>query len=212
VIAVTRLPPATSFIGAAAKAGSGEPATVQPGVPENGEKLFKTRHCVECHSIAGKGGKVGPPLGQAGRHHLSLTEFAALMWNHGPQMWARMKERGIQVPRLKGQEMADIVAYLYVSHYFDHEVSAARGRQALQDKGCLTCHAAGRQGGRTAADLATYRAARSSSALIAALWNHPRYLPKEQREVPWPLLTGPELADMAAFLASMPRSAGPAPR
>ena len=201
-----------AFIGAAAKEGSGEPTSIQPGVPENGQKLFKTRQCRECHSVGGQGGHVGPELGKPGRHHVSLTEFAALMWNHGPQMWARMKERGIQVPRLTGQEMADLVAYLYVSHYFDQAVSPGRGRQVLQDKGCLTCHAASGQGARTAADLATYRGARSGSALIAALWNHPRYLPKEKREVPWPLLTGQDLADMAAFLGALPRPDGAAPR
>ena len=181
-------------------------------MPERGEKLFKAKQCVACHSVGGKGGRIGPELGKAKQHHVSLTDFAALMWNHGPKMWARMQERGIQIPRLKGQEMADIVAYLYVSHYFDQEVSPSRGQQVLTDKGCLTCHAARGQGGRTAADLATYRAARSGPALIAALWNHPRYLPKERREVPWPLLTGQELADMAAFLGSLPRAAGTAPR
>jgi mono/diheme cytochrome c family protein len=201
-----------AFIGAAAKEGSGEPVSVAPGVPERGEKLFKAKQCVQCHSAAGKGGRIGPELGRAKQHHVSLTEFAALMWNHGPKMWARMQERGIQVPRLKGQEMADIVAYLYVSRYFDQEVSPSRGRQVLEDKGCLTCHSARGQGSRTAADLGTYRAARSSPALVAALWNHPRYLQKEQREVPWPLLSGQELADMAAFLASLPPAAGTAPR
>jgi mono/diheme cytochrome c family protein len=201
-----------AFIGAAAKEGSGAPASVDPGVPGRGEKLFKAKQCVACHSVGGQGGRIGPELGKAKPHHVSLTDFAALMWNHGPKMWARMQERGIQIPRLKGQEMADIVAYLYVSRYFDQEVSPARGQQVLTDKGCLTCHAVRGQGGRTAADLATYRAARSGPALIAALWNHPRYLPKERREVPWPLLTGQELADMAALLGSLPRAAGPAPR
>jgi hypothetical protein len=58
-----------------------------------------------------------------------------------------MQERGIQVPRLKG-EMADIVACLYVAHYFDQEVSPPVPAGA-QDKGCLGCHAArGRPGGR----------------------------------------------------------------
>ena len=201
-----------AFIGAAAKEGSGEPASVDPGVPERGEKLFKAKQCVACHSVGGKGGRIGPELGKAKQHHVSLTDFAALMWNHGPKMWARMQERGIQIPRLKGQEMADIVAYLYVSHYFDQEVSPSRGQQVLRDKGCLACHAARGQGGRTAADLATYRAARSGPALVAALWNHPRYLQKERREVPWPLLTGQELTDMAAFLGSLSRAAGTAPR
>jgi mono/diheme cytochrome c family protein len=201
-----------AFITAAAKDGGGDSVSVTPGVPERGEKLFKAKQCVQCHSVGGKGGKVGPELGKVKQHHVSLTEFAALMWNHGPRMWARMQERGIQVPRLKGQEMADLVAYLYVSRYFDQEVSPSRGLQVLQDKGCLACHAARGQGGRTAGDLATYRAARSGPALVAALWNHPRYLEKERREVPWPLLTGGELADMAAFLASLPRAAGSAPR
>jgi mono/diheme cytochrome c family protein len=200
-----------AFIAAAAKEGSGQFASVDPGVPERGEKLFKAKQCVACHSVGGKGGRIGPELGKAKQHHVSLTDFAALMWNHGPKMWARMQERGIQIPRLKGQEMADIVAYLYVSHYFDQEVSLSRGQEVLRDKGCLACHAARGQGGRTAADLATYRAARSGPALVAALWNHPRYLPKERREVPWPLLTGQELAGMAAFLGSLPQ-AGTAPR
>jgi mono/diheme cytochrome c family protein len=200
-----------AFIGAAAKEGSGEPVSIAPGVPQRGEKLFTAKHCVQCHSVAGKGAKIGPELGRAKQHHVSITEFAALMWNHGPKMWARMQERGLQVPRLKGQEMADIVAYLYVSRYFDQEASPTRGQRVLHDKGCLTCHVARGEGGRTAGDLATYRAARSGSALIAALWNHPRYLQKEQREVPWPLLNGQELADMSAFLASLPQ-AGAVPR
>jgi mono/diheme cytochrome c family protein len=199
-----------AFIAAAAKEGGGEAAFVAPGVPERGDKLFKAKQCAECHAVGGKGGRIGPELGK--QQHVSLTEFAARMWNHGPKMWARMQERGIQVPRLKAGEMADIVAYLYVAHYFDQEVSAARGQQVLQDRGCLGCHAARGQGGRTAADLGTYRAARSAPALVASLWNHPRYLEKERREVPWPILTGQELADMAAFLGSLPRTGGIAPR
>jgi mono/diheme cytochrome c family protein len=191
-----------AYIGAAARDG-GEPVHVVPGVPERGEQIFKAKRCVECHAVGGKGGRVGPELGK--RHHVSLTEFAALMWNHGPAMWARMQERGVQVPRLRGQEMADLVAYLYVSHYFDQEASPARGREVLQEKGCLTCHAARGQGGKTAADLGTYRAARSASALVAALWNHPRYIEKLRQEVPWPLLSGQELADVSAFLGSLPR-------
>lgn len=37
--------------------------------PANGEKLFKKKSCPACHSIGGKGGKVGPALdGVASRH------------------------------------------------------------------------------------------------------------------------------------------------
>jgi hypothetical protein len=154
---------------------------------------------VVCHAVAGKGGAIGPELGR--RHHVSLTQFAATMWNHAPGMTAQMQARGIQVPRLTGQEMADLVAYLYVSHYFDADASAPRGRAALESKGCLGCHALRGQGGKSAADLDTYPDLRSSAGLVAAMWNHPRFLDRERREIPWPEVTGQELSDIGAYLA-----------
>ena len=97
------------------------------------------------------------------------------MWNHGPAMWARMKERGIEVPQLTGQEMADIVAYLYTSHYFDPAAgSSARGQQLVQTKGCVACHSVRGKGGKVAADFATSNVVGSPAALIAAMWNHSR--------------------------------------
>ncbi len=194
-----------SYITAAARDGGGGAERVVPGVPEQGQKVFAAKRCVACHSAAGKGGKVGPELARG--HHVSLTQFAGLMWNHAPGMWAQMEARGIQVPRLKGQEMADIVAFLYVSQYFDEAGNRDRGRAVAETKGCLACHAAGGRGGKIGADLGTYRAARSSSALVAALWNHPRYLEARRQEVPWPSLTGTELADLSTYLGSLPRPA-----
>jgi mono/diheme cytochrome c family protein len=194
-----------AYIVTAARDTGGAAERVVPGVPERGQRLFASKQCIVCHSVAGtgaKGGRVGPELGR--RHHVSLTEFAALMWNHAPTMWARMEQRGIQVPRLKGQEMADIVAYLYVSHYFEEAGRPERGRAVLESKGCLDCHAAGGRGGKVGADLATYRAARSSAALVASLWNHPRYLMTRRQEVPWPVLSGEELANVSAYLATLP--------
>ena len=196
-----------AYIVTAARDGDVGRARVTPGSPESGRKLFASRQCVTCHTIAGKGGKIGPELGR--RHHVSLTQFAATMWNHAPGMVAQMQARGVQVPRLTGQEMADLVAYLYVSHYFDEEVSAARGRAALESKGCLGCHAVRGQGAKTAADLATYRDVRSSAGLVAAMWNHPRWLEKERREIAWPQVTGQELADMGASLGGLPVPAPP---
>jgi mono/diheme cytochrome c family protein len=202
-----------AYIGAAARDGGGAAERVVPGVPERGQRLFTTKRCIVCHSVGGtgaKGGKVGPELGR--RQHVSLTQFAALMWNHAPTMWARMEQRGIQVPRLQGQEMADLVAYLYVSHYFEGPGSPEQGRAVLESKGCLNCHAARGRGGKVGADLASYRAARSSAALVASLWNHPRYLMARRQEVPWPLLGGEELANVSAYLATLPGAAAPKPK
>jgi mono/diheme cytochrome c family protein len=202
-----------AYIDATARDGGGAPERVVPGVPERGQRLFATKRCIVCHSVSGasvKGGKVGPELGR--HQHVSLTQFATLMWNHAPTMWARMEQRGIQVPRLQGQEMADIVAYLYVSHYFEEPGSPEQGRAVIESKGCLNCHAARGRGGKIGADLASYRAARSSAALVTSLWNHPRYLMARRQEVPWPLLSGEELANMSVYLATLPTAAAPKPK
>jgi mono/diheme cytochrome c family protein len=197
-----------AFITATAKDPGGDTAQVVPGTPERGEKLFRDKQCAGCHTIGGKGGKVGPELGRA--HHVSLTQFAGLMWNHGPAMWARMKERGIEVPQLTGQEMADIVAYLYTSHYFDPAAgSSARGQQLVQTKGCVACHSVRGKGGKVAADFATSNVVGSPAALIAAMWNHSRSMEDQaaKQNLKLPTLKGQELADVAAYFKSLPKAA-----
>jgi mono/diheme cytochrome c family protein len=193
-----------AYVTAAARDPGGESTQVVPGTPERGEKLFRDKQCAACHTIGGKGGKVGPELGRA--HHVSLTQFAGLMWNHGPAMWARMKERGIQPPELTGQEMADIVAYLYTSHYFDPAAgSSARGQQVVKTKGCVTCHSVRGQGGKVAADFATSNVVGSPAALVAAMWNHSRMMEDQaaKQGLKLPKLTGQELADLAAYVRSL---------
>src|SRR5262249_33926701 len=161
-----------AYVVGAARDGDTTTTQVIPGTPERGQKLFADKKCATCHAVTGRGGKIGPALG--GRaHHVSLTEFAALMWNHGPPMWTRMKERRIEVPQLTGQEMADIVAYLYTSHYFDAVTGqAARGQQLVQGKGCVTCHSIRGKGGTAAADFAKSTVTGSPSAVVAAMGNH----------------------------------------
>jgi len=184
----------------------GESAQILPGTPAGGETLFRDKRCVSCHTIAGKGGNVGLELGRA--HHVSLTQFAGLMWNHGPAMWGRMKERGIEVPQLTGQEIADIVAYLYTAHYFDPAVGDRnRGRQVIQSKGCVACHSVRGKGGKAATDFASSDVAGSPAVLVAAMWNHSRSMEDQamKQGLRLPTLKGQELADLAAYFASLNR-------
>lgn len=201
-----------AYVVEAAREPGAQTEQVVPGTPERGQKLFSDKRCVVCHSVGGKGGKVGPDLGRRG-HHVSLTRFAALMWNHGPTMWKLMKERGIEVPRLSGQEMADILAYLYTSHYFEQAASPSRGQGLLATKGCLGCHSVRGQGGKVAADFAGSKVVGSPASVIAAMWNHSAWMEDkaQQQNVSWPVLTGQELADVTAYLNSLARS-GPKSR
>jgi len=193
-----------AYIVEAGKDPGGDTTQVVPGTPERGEKLFAERRCATCHAVSGKGGKVGPDLGRAG-HHLSLTGFAARMWNHGPAMWAKMKQRGIEPPTLGGQDMADILAYLYTSRYFDPQASPGRGAQLVNAKACASCHSVRGQGGKLAADFAKSSVVATPASLIAAMWNHSTYMEAKARkqDVAWPLLSGQELADVSAYLGSL---------
>ena len=136
------------------------------------------------------------------------------MWNHGPTMWARMQERGISVPQLTGQDMADIVAYLYTSLYFDStRGSATRGQQLVQAKSCLTCHSVRGKGGTVAADFSGSNVVGSPSSVIAAMWNHSGYMEAQaqKQDMALPVLTGQELADITSYLGSLSRSRAPRP-
>jgi mono/diheme cytochrome c family protein len=196
-----------AYITASAADPGVKSAQVLPGTPAEGEALFRDKHCVSCHTIDGKGGKAGPDLGRA--HHVSLTQFAGLMWNHGPAMWARMKERGIEAPPVTGQEMADIVAYLYSAQYFDPAAGdSRRGQQVVQTKGCGACHAVRGKGGTAAADLATSSVVGVPAALVAAMWNHSRSMEDRaaKQGLTLPTLKGQELADLAAYFRSLTKA------
>ncbi len=200
-----------AYIVTAARDADAQTTQVIPGTPERGKQLFAEKNCAACHAVGGRGPQVGPALGVRA-HHVSLTVFAGLMWNHGPAMWTRMKERGILVPQLTGQQMADIVAYLYTSLYFDSTVgSATRGQQVVQAKGCLTCHSVRGKGGKVAADFSGSNVVGSPSSVIAAMWNHSGYMEAQaqKQDISLPVLTGQELADITSYLGSLSRSRAP---
>ena len=192
--------------GAAAQDQRGATAAVVPGTPERGERLFADRGCATCHPVgAGKSRTAAPRLATQA-HHVSASEFAGLMWNHGAKMWAATRERGLTVPRVTGQEMADITAYLYTAYYFESAAGrAGRGRELVQRKGCLNCHTIYRKGGNTASDLAIDNVVSTPAGQVAAMWNHARYMETEARRqsMTLPPLTGQELADISAYLAAL---------
>ncbi len=200
-----------AYVTSAARDAGGDTEQVVPGTPARGEEIFQRKACATCHAVGGKGGRVGPDLGQPG-HHISLTQFAARMWNHGPAMAARMKEKGIEVPVLTGQDFADILAYLYVSRYFDAEGNARRGQELVRSKGCLGCHTVGGKGGIGAGDFAKSTVVGTPAGLVAGMWNHGAYMEAlaEKRQIALPTVTGKELGDIAAYLGSLQRGGKPA--
>lgn len=74
-----------------------------------GRRVFEVKGCVSCHLTSGKG--VGPAL-TPWRGHVSPSALATAMWNHGPVMLERMREKQLPWPYLRPQEMTDLMEYI----------------------------------------------------------------------------------------------------
>jgi len=191
---------------APATAGPQEgPLYVLPGRAELGRQLFSEKNCIQCHSVGGVGGKVGPELVELASRR-SPIEFAAAIWNKVPAMTAAMKQRGIAVPQLKPEDMADLVAYLFSVRYFAAG-SINAGWKVAYEKGCLHCHSVFGERGKTASDLTKAKGLDSPAAVIAALWNHALVTPPSiaGRKPEWPVFKPGEMADLVALLQALPR-------
>jgi mono/diheme cytochrome c family protein len=177
------------------------------GSPRRGRDVFADKQCITCHAVNGKGGRGGPDLGaRTGDLVASVATIASTMWNHSPPMAAEFERRGIPRITFSGQEMVDVIAYLYFVNYTTVRAVPARGARLFAAK-CATCHS--KQAGAGAApDLTTHALFDEPLALTAAMWNHaPKMsLEVEKRRLSWPRLEPGEAADLAAFLLSKPRT------
>ena len=107
-------------------AASGLRAATQPANSARGAELFNTLGCLQCHSIHGEGGKVGPDLGRSIDRGFTPASLAATMWNHAPGMWAAMRAEDVRPGDLDDQAAADLFAYFYSVRFFEKPGDAAR--------------------------------------------------------------------------------------
>lgn len=169
------------------------PLVVMPGESGRGHRVFVDKGCIACHSVRGAGGSVGPDFGRDVRYD-TVLDFAAALWNKGPQMVQVMRRQGVDPPPVAAQEMADLVAFFYAGRYFGDAGSAERGRTLLRSAQCAGCHG---QRGITPRSAA----AGSPSRVVAAVWNHllaDRAL--DDRASAWPRVTAEDMADLSAYL------------
>ena len=78
------------------------------GNADRGKKVFAAKHCAGCHDDAASG---APPLKRGSRTVSGVTMVSAL-WQHGPVMLDRMREKKLEWPRFTSREMSDVIAYL----------------------------------------------------------------------------------------------------
>jgi mono/diheme cytochrome c family protein len=109
------------------------------GDAKKGAQLFTSKGCSGCHSYGGRGGTDAPPLDFM-KGQLSASEIAdmsGIIWNHVPGMLPHFKEEGVHFPTFRGNEMADLIAYLH---------GGGPGGQAMQNAKSMQGMGQGMQG------------------------------------------------------------------
>lgn len=206
------------IVGALLAFGAGvRPAAAQDvvGAPQSalaGSRVFGVKGCARCHAINGMGGGEGPDLAAATRDR-SYFELAATLWNHLPNMVARMRALEIPVPRLSPRETGDLFAFLYTLDYFGEPPDVNQGERRFAALGCVGCHQVNGVGGVVGPSLDHLRLYRSPMLVASAMWNHGPVMDavRDQSGASRPTLTGDDLRDVAGYLetAGSPGDAPP---
>jgi mono/diheme cytochrome c family protein len=170
-----------------------------------GAELFRTLQCIQCHSINGEGGKVGPDLGRRLNRDFTPASLAATMWNHAPTMWAAMRVRGIQAGELNEQAAADLFAYFYSAGFFEMPGDAGRGKQLFSTKHCVECHGLKESKIPEAKPAAQWQSVSQPIVLVDEMWNHAASMRQEfaKRKLKWPELATQDLTDILVYLRNV---------
>jgi mono/diheme cytochrome c family protein len=193
------------LIGAAGVLAAGvmqaQPVQAGFGDPMQGQSLFVSKRCVDCHAVRGAGGRIGPDLGRTAVKG-SFYEIAAAMWNHSLVMGDKMKELRLVRPTFKENELADLLSFLYFLKYFDEPGDPEVGKVLFAQKHCIQCHGLGKQGGASGPRLDTLPRGSSPLRIAQDLWNHgPAMVPAIRRQgLDVPTFNGSEIIDLFAYL------------
>ena len=178
---------------------------MSPGNPSKGKLVFKKKGCISCHIVEDNEKKPGPDLTELNLNK-SVTEIAAQMWNHSPTMIEYMKEKAIEYPDFEGNEMADLIAYLYFLGFEDKPGDVDEGELVFVDKGCADCHEGGNE--NVGPDLSNLKSFNSRIKILQRMWNHGSRMEDLLiiQNDEWPELSIKEMQDLFAYLRSLPKN------
>jgi cytochrome c2 len=186
-------------------------AAVEPvisGDSERGRKVFESEQCVRCHSVNGKGGKMGADFSMVVSRSYTPAHLASTMWNHAPVMFGAMDAAGIEKPKLTSGDAADLFAFFYSTRFFDKPGDAGRGKAAFTANRCAECHGITDSKAEKATPIAKWTSLADPVVLVQQMWNHSHLMQDAfaRRKIQWQQLTSAELNDMLAWLGSLPQT------
>jgi len=172
-----------------------------PEDPAKGARLFTSKGCVRCHALKGEGGKIGPDFGRVDLGDTQL-DLAAKLWNHIPSMILGMERAKIIKPKLTGQELTEISAYLYFLKFFDEPGNPTQGRSIFNEKGCNICHPLSGKGKDGEPGLDEFPQNLSPVFLSQVIWNHGPDMIAQMVKLgmKWPEFKGKEMMDLLEFI------------
>ena len=175
---------------------------MSPGNPSKGKLVFTKKGCINCHQLKSTKEKTAPILSEL-KLNRSVTEIAALMWNHSPVMIDFMKEASMEYPQFDGNEMADLIAYLYFLGFEDPPGDSEKGKLVFTDKGCASCHEEGGKG--IGPDLSDLKSMKSRIKILQSMWNHASRMEDLLliKNNQWPELTTKEMQDLSEYLRTL---------
>jgi cytochrome c2 len=172
------------------------------GDPIHGQRLFVDKGCVRCHAVRGAGGRIGPDLGRnKGR---SFVDIASMMWNHSGGMGQKMEEFRLTRPAFKGDELSDLISFLYLLNYFDEPGDPRVGKTLFTEKSCIRCHSVAAEGGKVGPALDKIERGVPPLVVAEALWNHGPAMSSAIHEagLQLPTFEDNEIIDLFAFVRS----------
>lgn len=171
-----------------------------------GARLFETQGCVQCHSVNGKGGHIGPDLGRAVDRNYTPATLASLLWNHAPAMWTAMRAREMRPGERNEQSAADLFAYFYSARFFEKPGDAGHGKRLFEGRRCAECHGLTEAIEAGAKPVSRRESLDSPIALATAMWNHGAGMSREMklRELVWVRLSAQDLTDILVYLRNLP--------
>ena len=169
---------------------------------DQGRVVFQQKGCIQCHSVNGVGGKMGPDLGGERGDPAGLAFLVTAMWNHAPNMWEYMRAEHFSYPTLSYEQAAQLVAYLYMSSRMDAMGDAQRGRLLFSTDGCIRCHAVTGRNGEHLMEAVGADAIQTPMVWAQVMWNHTPAMQEAMRKagLPWPKLKDSDLNDLFAYV------------
>ncbi len=182
----------------------------EPGNATEGRQLFQAKRCVECHSIRGQGGRVGPDLATVASNRNPVAWVTA-MWNHAPGMFRALASKGVPFPRFERSEMVDLESYIRLAsgttkqQFYLRPAAADQGAALFRTKQCIRCHSIGGQGGKVGPDLSRVTLPRRYGEIAVVMWNHAPQMERlvAAQSIPYPKFEPQELADVLSYLNSL---------